>query len=230
MKEIKKFEFCDLSIKESPEHEKEIVIPEVNDIHTDEALEAFADQNSLEEVGQTLEPLEEIRFMKITKEELDDTIAKAKETAIAEYIGSQPVLIEEVQDDSILLDKISSLVTEIKNRVDIEFEVILERFLQLSYVIAAKVIDIQLMNISQDNYISLIRNKIQELGFHGGIQIEVKDEKLAHALTANGIEVLINDDMLAVDYKIVWCNGFLERKTSDIISQIEEILIEQIRK
>lgn len=232
MIKIKKFEFIDLSTKIIPEQIYEIT--EINDTSAEKELETFADQNSLEDLGQTLEPLKEMNFISITKEEFDRAISEAKETAITQYISSQPVIIEDNNDtvllNNVLLNTISRLVEEVKNRVDLEFEGVLEKLLQLSYVISAKVIDIHLINISQEDYITIIKSKIQELGFHNGIKIEVKNHDLAQALISNGIEVSINDDMLEADYKIIWCNGFLERKASDIVAQIEDILIEHIKK
>ena len=54
--------------------------------------------------------------------------------------------------------------------------------------------------------------------------------RVAEMLKENGIEVSVNNDMLAGDYKIIWCNGFLERNATEVASQIEGILTEQINK
>lgn len=224
MKEIKKFEFVELPIG---------VISEVEQKNIDETeviTETFADQNSLEEVGQTLEVIKEINFIKITQEELDESIAKAKDEAIANYIKEQSQIVQDNRDEQALLVRIADLVKEISDRINIEFESILEKLLELSFTIASKVIDIHLKHLINEDSINLIKSKIAELDFHSGIRVEVKDEALAQALSSDGIEVSINNDMLPIDYKIVWCNGFFERKASDITAHIEEILIDQIKK
>ena len=228
MKEIKKFEFVELPIKITKAIEVEIPVSNIAEVDKEVILETFADENILEELVPPLEAITERSFIKITQEELDESIAKAKDEAIADYIMTQSEISD--SNDIVVLGKIADLVKEIKDRVDIEFEDILDKLLQLSFAIAAKVIDIQLMNLSQKTCIDLIKSKIVELDFHNGIKVEVKDEALAQALATNGIEVSINGDMLAIDYKIVWCNGFLERKASDIAAHIEEILIDQIKK
>ena len=225
MKEIKKFELIDFSVKEAPQLDEEIVEEEVEPI-----IETFADQNSLEEVGQSLDPLHQVNFIKITQEELDKLIAQTKEDAVNQYIADQPVVEEEERNDYQLLERIADLVEEIKDRVTVELDGLLEKLLELSYTIAGKVIDIELMSISKDDFVNLISHRIKNLNFHQDMKVEVKDEVLAEALKLHNIEVSVNSDMLAVDYKIVWCNGFFERKASDIATEIEGILIDQIKK
>lgn len=228
MKEIRRFEFPELAKKIE---EKEIIeeTEVVEDVAIEEISQSFADENSLEEVGQQLEPLREANLIKLTEEELEEKIANAKSDAIANYIASQPQVVEE-PDNSVILEKISVTINEIRDSIRSELDNILEKFLELSYEIAAKVIDIQLMTIPKDSFIALLSNKIKSMKFHEGIRVEVKDQGVAEALSSNGVEVSVNNDMIGLDYKIVWCNGFLERKASDVISQIEGILIDEIKK
>ncbi len=228
MKEIKKFEFIEFSTGVIPEIEEAVLVNTIEQAEAEVISETFADQNTLEELGQPL--VKEINFIRITQEELDENIAKAKDEAIAAYIQEQAEVIEDNRDDEALLEEIANIVKEIRDRVNIEFEDILEKLLQLSFTIASKVIDIQLMNLKQKDCIDIIKSKISELDFHSGIRVEVRDEALAQALSSNGIEVSINSDMLLTDYKIVWCNGFFERKATEITAHIEEILIDQIKK
>jgi hypothetical protein len=231
MTEIKKFEFIDFTQKEVTQQENaEIKVNHIPiDIPIEQSLEEFIDQNSLEDIGQPLAPVQELNLIHITQEEFDQIIADREEKAIANYIKNQTPIINDINNNDILLTKISQLVKEIKNRVDIELEGLLDKLLQLSYNIAAKVIDIHLMNIKEKDFIELIKQKIESLGFNNSIKVELNNEQIAEVLKINGVEVLINNDMLELDYKIVWCNGFMQKKSSDIISQIEEILIKNTK-
>jgi len=223
MTEIKKFEFLDFSGKEVIQEERDLEV-QIDHINTEKVLEEFIDQNSLEDIGQTLEPLQDIKLISITQEEFDRIILEKETQAITSYIDSKSSIIEDMNNG-----KIVTLIEEIKNRIDIELDGILERVLQLSYSIATKVINISLMNIPEENFVVIIKKKIESLGFNNGIRVEVKDQQIAEILKTNGIEVSINSDMLEVDYKIIWCNGFLEKKAIDITSEIEGILIENIK-
>ena len=231
MTEIKKFEFIDFSQKEVTQQENaEIKVNHIPiDITIEQSLEEFIDQNSLEDIGQPLAPMQELNLIHITQEEFDQIIADREEKAIANYIKNQTPITNDINNNDIFLNKISQLVEEIKNRVDIELEGLLDTVLQLSYNIAAKVIDIHLMNIKEKDFIELIKQKIESLGFNNSIKVELNNEQIAEVLKINGIEVSINNDMLEFDYKIVWCNGFMQKKSSDIISQIEEILIKNTK-
>jgi hypothetical protein len=230
MKEIKKFEFPDLLKKTS---EEEVVVAEENHVTEDvpqEDSQSFADENSLEEVGQQLEPLRDIYLIKLTEEELEEKISIARETAISDYIASQANIAAQEEKIALLTERIAATVSEIRDTVRMELENIIEKLLELSYAIAAKVIDIELMSISQDKFIALIKRELKSMDFYQGVKIEVKDQAVADVLERDGFEVSVNNDMIGLDYKIVWCNGFLERNTSEVASQIEGILIDEIKK
>ena len=230
MKEIKRFEFTELAKKTEEEEIKVVEESEAPEETIEQVSQSFADENSLEEVGQQLEPLREVNLIKLTEDELEEKIANAKAEAISDYIASQPHVVVEEPDNSAILERIAATTSEIRDSMRSELDSILEKFLELSYEIAAKVIDIQLMTISKDKFIALLSNQIKNMKFHEGIRVEVKDEAVAEALASNGIEVSVKNDMIGLDYKIVWCNGFLERRASDIISEIEGILIDQMKK
>ena len=106
----------------------------------------------------------------------------------------------------------------------------LDKIVQLSYAIANKVIDLSSLQIPKHEFVKIIKKRIEELDFQPAFSLEVSDEDIASILRQNGIEVSINNDMLVGDYKIIWCNGFLERNTSEISAKVEEILIDQINK
>jgi hypothetical protein len=230
MKNIKKFEFPELAKKTEEEEIKVVEESESTEEVIEEVSQSFADENSLEEVGQQLEPLREVNLIKLTEEELEEKIANAKAEAVSDYIESQAHIVAEETKNSLLLEEILATTSEIRDSVRSELNNILEKFLELSYEIAAKVIDIQLMTIPKDNFITLLSNEMKNMKFHEGIRVEVKDEAVAEVLASNGVEVSVKNDMIGLDYKIVWCNGFLERKASDIISEIEGILIDQMKK
>ncbi len=231
--QIKKFEFQDLS-STNKNHGKSIIgdiTPEAEDTKLHEDIDtSYADHNILNEIGQNV-PNDHNKVskntIKMTQEELDTFIAKAQKDAIDQYVASQPVVENNDQEATTLLFPI---LENIKNRFEAEVENLLEKILKLVYVVAAKVIDIELIKISQEDFIRLISQKMKAMQFYETVKIEVKDVALAEALANSGIEVSVNNDMLANDYKIIWCNGFLERNSSEIAAQIEETLIDQLRK
>lgn len=227
---IKRFEFQDLTRK----HEEQVeIIEEINEIQPEtiitEPVNDFADQNIMSEMGHDANQHKEIEnpnLLKFTKEEIEIMLEKAKIDAVNEYIEN--LKEEEKQDD--VIESTQKTIAEIKERVDIELDGLVEKTLSLAYAIAGKVIDAHLMKISNDDFVEMLKRHLKDLNFNSSFSLEVKSPEVAEMLRQNGIEVSVNNDMLAGDYKIIWCNGFLERNATEVASQIEGILIEQINK
>lgn len=221
---IRKFDFPELSVKV----EELIEAPQEEVVVTQEKyeLEEFADHNALNETGHTVIEEENItppNLITMTQDELNDLIAQNKEIAVKEYIA----MPKPSEDEK--LQQINDLILEIKNRLNTEMNDVLEQILNLSYAIAEKVIGKNLITMSNDHFVDLIHSKLNELHAVSNVSIQVSNEEVAELLRKNGIEVSVNGDMLPMDYKIIWCNGFLERNTGDVASQIEKILMNQMK-
>ncbi len=227
---IKRFEFQDLTRK----HEEQVeIIEEINEIQPEttitEPVNDFADQNIMSEMGHEVNPhkeLENPNLLKFTKEEIESMLEKTKIDAVNEY--TENLKEEEKQDD--IIGSTQKTIVEIKERVDIELDGLVEKTLSLAYAIAGKVIDAHLMKISKEEFVEMLKRRLNDLNFQSSFSLEVGSQEVAEMLKENGIEVSVNNDMLAGDYKIIWCNGFLERNATEVASQIEGILIEQINK
>ncbi len=234
-KVITRFEFPELIEKESPvvEVKEEIIVSDTTLENKLPLSHDFAEQNIMSEIGyniqsnKEIEKVENINIIKLSKDELDILIAKAKSDGINDYIANlQPT--NNNQDNA--LERINEIIVGIKERFEIEFDGLLDKIVQLSYAIANKVIDLSSLQIPKHEFVKIIKKRIEELDFQPAFSLEVSDEDIASILRQNGIEVSINNDMLVGDYKIIWCNGFLERNTSEISAKVEEILIDQINK
>ena len=232
-KVITRFEFPELIEKESPvvEVKEEIIVSDTTLENKLPLSHDFAEQNIMSEIGyniqsnKEIEKVENINIIKLSKDELDILIAKAKSDGINDYIANlQPT--NNNQDNA--LERINEIIVGIKERFEIEFDGLLDKIVQLSYAIANKVIDLSSLQIPKHEFVKIIKKRIEELDFQPAFSLEVSDEDIASILRQNGIEVSINNDMLVGDYKIIWCNGFLERNTSEISAKVEEILIDQI--
>jgi hypothetical protein len=92
----------------------------------------------------------------------------------------------------------------------------------LSLAIAGKIIE----KLDSDYLAKQIKIKLQDLGFKETVKIEVPTDDIAEKLSGLGIEISVNNAMLSGDYKIIWCNGFLERNTKEITQAIEEIMLQ----
>jgi hypothetical protein len=225
---ITRFEFQDLTKK----HEEKVeVVEEINETQPEtvaETVNDFADQNIMSEMGHEVNPhkeLENPNLLKFTKDEIDEMLDKARTDAVNEYAAS---LVEEKKDD--IIESTQKTIAEIKERVEIELDGLVEKTLSLSYAIAGKVIDTKLMKISKEEFVEMLKRRLNDLNFQSSFSLEVGSQEVAEMLKENGIEVSVNNDMLAGDYKIIWCNGFLERNATEVASQIEGILTEQINK
>ncbi len=234
-KVITRFEFPELRVNGS------LAVEEKEGIVADDAIledklplsHDFAEQNIMSEIGYNIqsnkevEKVENINIIKLSKDELDILIAKAKSDGINDYIANlQPT----TDDQENALERINEIIVGIKERFEIEFDGLLDKIVQLAYAIANKVIDLSSLQIPKHEFVKIIKKRIEELDFQPAFSLEVSDEDIASILRQNGIEVSINNDMLVGDYKIIWCNGFLERNTSEISAKVEEILIDQINK
>lgn len=228
--QIQKFEFKELS-NDSQVNTEEVIESGNDAVQLQEdPNDIYGDHNILNEIGQSNDDYEQKvkNTVKLTQEELDSIIVQAKQDAVNEYVLSQPVVEEKdiINDHS----KIITILEDIQQRFEIEIGNLLENMLKLSYAIAAKVIDTQLMSLSQEKFTSLVLKKIHDMHFSESVRIEVRDESLAKSFREAGIEVSVNNDMLAADYKILWCNGFLEKNSANIAAEIEKILIDEIKK
>lgn len=225
---ITRFEFQDLTKK----HEEKVeIVEEINETQPEtiaEPVNDFADQNVMSEMGHEVNPHKEIEnpnLLKFTKDEIDAMLDKARSDAVNEYAAS---LVEEKKDD--IIDTVHKTIADIKERVEIELDGLVEKTFSLAYAIAGKVIDTKLMKISKEEFVEMLKKRLNDLNFQSSFSLEVGSQEVADMLKENGIEVSVNNDMLAGDYKIIWCNGFLERNATEVASQIEGILIEQINK
>lgn len=227
--EIRKFELPELSLRqESNVFQETVEIPE--NIEKQEKYEnsiSFADHNAINEVGNIIpdEPINP-NLITITKDELTFLIEQGKKSALDDYIASiQDVKKENDNQQNKEIENIHRIAREIKDRFEIEIEDVFSRILILAYSIASKIMNVSLMSISEQEFLKLIQSRIKDLNFNSNVAVEVKNESVAAILRQNGIEVSVNDDMLSMDYKIVWCNGFFERNAEDIANQIENILM-----
>lgn len=217
---VRKFEFPDLNQK--LEEQRPLPEDEASEVIKEEETDTshFADQNTMHEIGHTLETVDP-EVITFTKEELELLLSNTKEQALSKHLADT----QKQQEEEVAIDKhISKIVSEIHDRIELEVEGLLEKVLQLSYTIASKIVDAQLMTISRDTFASLVKTKMNDLNLQTQISVEVSDQYVADVLAGYGIEVLVNNDMLPMDYKIIWSNGFLERDTAAITSQIEELL------
>ena len=229
MDKITKFQLPDLKFKHnSMEDSKSSTVS--ND--TTESIltieESFAYQNSMSEIGHNIviKPKDEFpELISMTKDELDAIIKKAKDEV-------QPIIIEASQQENSLqnLDILKQEILEIKDRIDLELDGLLRKILDLSYAIAMKIAEVAMTNLSKVDLIQMLETKIQQLGFKSEVSLEVHSQEIIDLFSESNIEVSLNNDMLPGDYKIIWCNGFLEKKTAAISSQIEEIILNNIKK
>ena len=206
--------------------EEEQIIKEVEKIEQkEEHVKEFADQNSMFEIGHDINNNKEVlnpNLITITKDELNTIIEKAKNDAIKNYI---PPVKDEV-DDSRIYEKI----VEIKDMIDLEMNELFDKILSLAYSIAGKIVDVNLLHISEEAFTSIIKKKVKELNFQSPFSIEIKNAEVANLLAKSGIEVSVNDDMISGNYKINWFNGFLERNASEVALKIENVLIKYIKQ
>lgn len=223
---ITRFEFPNL---EKDYHQ--VIIEEVTEVqHDHEELEPekpdFIEQNVLSEIGHNPQQKEQENenLVTISREELEQMrqmIAQARVPVVEEkHPESEPRQLQVIQ----------AQIAEIRTRVDVELEGLVGRIIDLSHAIATKLVDGQTALLQKEGFASIITKKLEELDFHSDFSITVKDEEVAEILRQNGIAVSVNNDMLPGDYKVVWCNGFLERNTAEIAAQIEEIFNHQIKK
>jgi hypothetical protein len=216
--EIKKFHFIDFSKKDEESEILDDVIPEpIDTLSPDEIQEVFAEVNQLAEIGHEEIVIPAINKLSLTEEELETLIAKAKAEALEEYQEQElqvepPLDIKDFSEDFSLL----------REKIIVELHDLLDKIIGLSLAIAQKFIE----KLDSDYLAEQIKIKLQELGFKETVKIEVPTDDIAEKLSGLGIEISVNNAMLSGDYKIIWCNGFLERNTKEITQAIEEIMLQ----
>jgi hypothetical protein len=217
--EIRKFILPNFSKKEEDEVREivDILKPEVKIIEEEE--EIFADQNSLAEIGHEIVDNNKIHKISLTEEELAALLDKAREEALeAKITLEEPVTITEQKPEIDLSEEINLL----KEKITVELHGLLDKMIDLALVIANKLI----AKVDYNHLAFLIKEKVQSLGNLDLIKIEVPNAEIAEKLLGLGIELSVNNAMLSGDYKIIWCNGFLEKKIEDIAKSIDKVILE----
>jgi hypothetical protein len=230
-KAIARFEFHDFINKgEAFIEEKDEVVVQTEPLQEDTTItNDFAEQNAMSEIGYNMQPnkdIENINLIKITKDELDALIEKAKSDAVNDYINNLNEQVQVVDTES----QTQKILVDIKERVELELDGLLDKIVNLMHSIAVKMFNLQSIALPSQIFVENIKKRITALDFKSTFALEVASEDIALLLRQNGIEVSVNNDMLVGDYKIVWCNGFLEHNTAEISTKIEKILIDQINK
>jgi len=217
--EIKKFILRDLAKKDELLLEEvtrqEEIAEEVEEV--EEVEEIFADQNSLAEIGHEKFESSTLNRISLTQDELQALLDKAKEEGMQEAKSQEKTEEKPEQVATVNWDEEINLL---KEKITFELHSFLDKIVDLALVIAHKLTD----SIDYSHYADLIRQKILQLNNNNLLKIEVPSSEIAQKLTDLGIEISVNDAMLPSDYKIIWCNGFLEKKITEIAQSIDEII------
>ncbi len=227
-----RFEFHDFLNKEQHivvEEQNETLIEEENLKDQVAVSDDFAEQNMMSEIGYNMQAnkdVENINLIKITKDELDVLIENAKSDSVNNYIANLKEQGPSIDD----ANKTQKIISDIKERVELELDGLLDKIVNLIHSIAVKMFNLQSVQIPHLMFVENIKKRIEALEFQSTFSLEVGNEDIALLLRQNSIEVSVNNDMLIGDYKIIWCNGFLEHSTAEISTKIEKILIDQINK
>jgi hypothetical protein len=218
--EIKKFHFIDFSKKDEESERLDAVIAEpIDALSPDEMQEVFAEVNQLAEIGHEEIVIPEIeKKLSLTEEELEHLIAKAKAEALEDYKEQEL----QKEEPTLEIKDFSEEITLLKEKITVELHDLLDKIIVLSLAIAGKIIE----KLDSDYLAKQIKIKLQDLGFKETVKIEVPTDDIAEKLSGLGIEISVNNAMLSGDYKIIWCNGFLERNTKEITQAIEEIMLQ----
>ncbi len=202
---------------------------DVDKVVSDGTTDVVINAEAVDQVDVKQHNVQATGMISISESEFNIMLANA--AAQGEAQAFEKYKKQEDQDSSsmgMLLTKIEADVIEIKEKIDVEFNAVLDKTIALAYAIASKILDVTMMKISSEDFIFLLKARVPDFVHASDISIEMNHVDAAAISERIGMKVNVNNEMLPGDYKINWNSGFISKDTRVITQMIEEVLLEHM--